>query len=53
MLLQVAHRTYEHIAEAKRFNDLRSTRHFGPMTFYFVFYKNIEALLLEMLERKL
>ena len=53
VLLQVTQRVYEHVAEAKRFDDLRSTRHFGVMTFYFVFYKDIDALLLDMLERNL
>ncbi len=44
--INVCHSTYEHILETKKFNILRSTRHFGPMTFYYAFNKKIDDLLL-------
>lgn len=51
--IRVAQRTYEHIANEKRFDNLRSTRHFGPMAFYFAFHQRIDALLVDMLHRDL
>jgi len=50
---QVTQRTYEHIAEHEKFDDLRSTRHFGPMTFYLAIHRNLDSLLLDMLQRQL
>ena len=51
--MQVTQRVYEHVAATESFDDLRSTRHFGVMTFYFVYYKDIDGLLLDMLKRNL
>jgi len=50
---QVTQRTYEHIAESGRFDDLRSTRHFGPMAYYLTIHHKIDSLLLDMLHRHL
>lgn len=50
--IRVTHRTYEHIRQKNAFDILRSTRHFGPMTFYYVWYKNAENLLVEMIQRE-
>jgi len=51
--IRVTHRTYEHIDQTNSFDLLRSTRHFGPMSFYFVWYKKIDRLLSDMLRRDL
>ena len=51
--MQVTQRVYEHVAATESFDDLRSTRHFGVLTFYFVYYKDIDGLLLDMLKRNL
>ncbi|XP_035220836.1 28S ribosomal protein S22, mitochondrial-like [Stegodyphus dumicola] len=50
---RVTHETYDHIRLKKKFDILRSTRHFGPMAFYFAYEKNIDALLVDMIERQL
>ncbi|KAF5277711.1 hypothetical protein FQR65_LT03691 [Abscondita terminalis] len=42
--------TYQHINENNGFDVLRSTRHFGPLAFYLTWYKNIDNLLLELIE---
>ncbi|KAK3600254.1 hypothetical protein CHS0354_039721 [Potamilus streckersoni] len=51
--IRVAHRTYEAVCERHMFDVLRSTRHFGPMAFYFAWYKKIEPLLADMVQRDL
>jgi small subunit ribosomal protein S22 len=51
--IRVTHRTYEHICSHRRFDDLRSTRHFGPMSFYLTYYKKIDSLLIDMIQRDL
>ena len=53
MSLQVSHRIYDHAAETKSFDALRSTRFFGPMAFYFAWSKNVELLLIDMIQRDL
>ncbi|CAL1298787.1 unnamed protein product [Larinioides sclopetarius] len=50
---RVTNQTYEHIQEKKKFDLLRSTRHFGPMAFYFAFKKSIDPLLIDMISRQL
>ncbi|XP_071043010.1 small ribosomal subunit protein mS22 isoform X2 [Parasteatoda tepidariorum] len=45
--------TYEHIRDKKKFDELRSTRHFGPMAFHFAVTKNIDSLLIDMIEHNL
>jgi len=51
--LRVTHRTYEHIDQTYSYDLLRSTRHFGPMAFYFTWFKKIDRLLNDMIQRDL
>ncbi|XP_011881274.1 PREDICTED: 28S ribosomal protein S22, mitochondrial [Vollenhovia emeryi] len=46
----VTRQVYEHINAERRFDLLRSTRHFGPMVFHLVWTSNIDNLLCEMVE---
>jgi len=50
---QVTQRTYEHVAKSEKFDDLRSTRHFGPMAFYLAIHCKVDLLLVDMLYRRL
>ena len=43
--IRVTHRVYEHINEQKEFDVLYSTRFYGPMVFYLVWYKKLNNLL--------
>lgn len=51
--IRVTHRTYEHIDQTGSYDILRSTRHFGPMAFYFAWFKKIDRLLNDMIRRDL
>ncbi|KAK7497941.1 hypothetical protein BaRGS_00010812 [Batillaria attramentaria] len=51
--IRVTHRTYEAIDSKHRYHELRSSRHFGPMTFYLVWYKKIDYLLIDMINREM
>lgn len=42
--------TYNQVNENSDFDHLRSTRHFGPLVFYLAWHKNIDNLLLELIE---
>lgn len=42
--------TYQHINDNHGFDSLRSTRHFGTLTFFLVWHQNIDNLLLELIE---
>ncbi|XP_030758443.1 28S ribosomal protein S22, mitochondrial [Sitophilus oryzae] len=42
--------TYQHINEKNLFHLLRSTRHFGSLVFFLVWNKNIDNLLLDLIE---
>lgn len=44
---------YQHIDEHKRFDVLRSTRHFGPMCFFLAWHKIIDNLVIDMIDRDL
>ena len=44
---------YEHVHSHRAFEELRSTRHFGPMSFYLANNNKIDRLLQDMLERDL
>lgn len=46
----VTREVYEHINAERRFDILRSTRHFGPMVFHLVWTSNMDNLLYEMVE---
>lgn len=48
---EITSKTYQHINNSKRFNDLRSTRHFGTMTFFLAWHKMIDDLLLDCIKR--
>lgn len=50
---RVTFATFEHIKSKKAFDELRSTRHFGPMAFYYSYTKSIDPLLIDMIERNL
>lgn len=43
--IRVTYRTYEFINENNEFEVLRSTRFFGPMSFYLTWYNKLENLL--------
>ncbi|XP_039952972.1 28S ribosomal protein S22, mitochondrial [Bactrocera tryoni] len=47
----ISSRVYQHINETKQFDVLRSTRHFGPMTFFFAWHRCIDDLLYDMVRR--
>ncbi|CAM4753097.1 unnamed protein product [Rotaria magnacalcarata] len=49
--IRVTQRTYEHIDQTNSYDVLRSTRHFGPMTFYYAWYKKIDRLMNDMIRR--
>ncbi|KAG5889646.1 hypothetical protein JTB14_028924 [Gonioctena quinquepunctata] len=42
--------TYQHVNDNDGFDILRSTRHFGALTFFLVWHKSIDNLLLELIE---
>ncbi|KAL4711958.1 hypothetical protein ACJJTC_011265 [Scirpophaga incertulas] len=42
--------TYQHIDLKKCYEILRSTRHFGPMTFYLTWHQSMDNLMLELLQ---
>lgn len=44
---RVTSRTYEHINQFFKFNDLRSTHHFGSMAFYLAWHKIIDNLIMD------
>lgn len=47
---RVTSMTYDYVNENGFFEKLRSTRHFGPLVFYLCWHKNIDNLLLELVE---
>ncbi|XP_055917144.1 28S ribosomal protein S22, mitochondrial [Eupeodes corollae] len=47
----VSAKVYSHINEHKKFDDLRSTRHFGPMAFFLAWHKQIDDLLYDIIKR--
>lgn len=50
---QITSQVYLYIDEHEAHNDLRSTRHFGPMAFFFSWHKIIDNLLRDMIRRDL
>lgn len=50
--IRVTSKVYDHIDATRAFDALRSTRHFGPMTFYFVFHRKMDNLLVDMIQRE-
>ncbi|KAK3760775.1 hypothetical protein RRG08_056184 [Elysia crispata] len=49
--IRTTHRVYKAVDSAGDHDDLRSTRHFGSLAFYLVWYKMADSLLLDMLKR--
>lgn len=47
---RITKRVYEDINKKKKFEYLRSTRHFGPLAFYLTWNKSIDKLLCEIIE---
>lgn len=47
--IRVQAATYDHVNEVKAFNKLRSTRHFGPLSFYLAWKKRIDDLLIDVI----
>ncbi|XP_067617394.1 small ribosomal subunit protein mS22 [Eurosta solidaginis] len=47
----ISSRVYQHINETKQFDVLRSTRHFGPMAFFYAWHHCIDDLLYDMVRR--
>lgn len=48
--VRVTTTVYNQINEISEFNEIRSTRHYGPLVFYLIINRNIENLLSENLE---
>lgn len=46
----IGQRVYAHLNESKKFDLLRSTRHFGPMCFFYAWHRIIDALLVDMIQ---
>ncbi|KAL7642939.1 UNVERIFIED_CONTAM: hypothetical protein RMT77_006228 [Armadillidium vulgare] len=49
---EVTQETFEHVAKHRNFDILHSTRHFGPMCFYFAWNKKINDLLGHLIENE-
>jgi small subunit ribosomal protein S22 len=47
--IRITHRTYEYVNEQKDFEILHSTRFFGPLMFYLVWYKKLDNIIAYML----
>lgn len=51
--IDVTSRVYNYIDSRNDFDKLRSTRHFGPMSLYYAYNRQIDNLILEMLSKNL
>ncbi|KAM5164803.1 small ribosomal subunit protein mS22 [Mantella aurantiaca] len=51
--IEIRNQTFEDIDKQRKYDLLRSTRHFGGMVWYFCCLKNIDGLLTDMLQRDL
>lgn len=49
---RVTKEVYSYINKLKKFDVLRSTRHFGPLVFYLVWKNDIHTLLMDIIESK-
>lgn len=47
----VSSAVFQHINDSKKFDILRSTRHFGPMSFFLAWHKMIDDLVIDMIKR--
>jgi small subunit ribosomal protein S22 len=50
--IRVTHQTFDHILETKSFLQLKSTRHFGAMAFYYCAFNKIDELLVELIKHE-
>jgi len=50
--IRTAEFVYEHVNEHKNFSVLHSTRHYGPMVFYFCWTKQVDEFLVHQLIQK-
>lgn len=48
---RICGKVYQHLNESKDYDQLRSTRHFGPMAFYYAWHRQIDDLLYEMIRK--
>ncbi|KAJ2952883.1 hypothetical protein O0L34_g7248 [Tuta absoluta] len=42
--------TYQHVDMQKKYDILRSTRHFGPLAFYLTWHESVDNLMLDLLQ---
>jgi len=49
--IRICHKVYDYIEKQLKYDSLHSTRHYGPMAFYFAFYKTIDNILLYMIKK--
>ncbi|XP_026329715.1 28S ribosomal protein S22, mitochondrial [Hyposmocoma kahamanoa] len=47
---EITSTTYQHVDMMNKYKLLRSTRHFGPLTFYLTWHQSIDNLMLELLQ---
>lgn len=47
----ISSQVFQHINDNKQFDALRSTRHFGPMSFFLAWHKMIDDLVIDMVKR--
>lgn len=47
----ISSQVFQHINDTKQFDILRSTRHFGPMSFFLAWHKMIDDLVIDMVKR--
>lgn len=47
---RVTKQVYSYVHKLRKFDALRSTRHFGPLVFQLAWEKNMDSLLLELIE---
>ncbi|KAG1714245.1 28S ribosomal protein S22, mitochondrial [Nymphon striatum] len=50
--IRVCHTVYAHVRQQNKFDDLRMTRHFGPMIFHFVVSKTMDDVLVHFLNKE-
>lgn len=51
--IRVCHRTFEVVDSVHHYEELRSTRHFASMAFYYIWYQKVDYLLTDMINREL
>lgn len=51
--IRVTHRVYEYINEVRDYEQLYSTRFYGPMVFYLAWYQKLDNLVSYLIEKGL